>query len=40
MSKDVKDEDGDTNFQNPSHPLFKYEKIEKLGEGTYGVVRS
>jgi len=38
MSKDVRDEDGDTNFQNPNHPLYKYEKIEKLGEGTYGVV--
>lgn len=32
-------EDGDHHFNNPSHPLFKYEKIEKIGEGTYGVVK-
>ncbi len=25
-------------FSSPVYPIYSYEKLEKLGEGTYGVV--
>lgn len=39
MSK-TEEQDDRANFEDPNHPLFNYEKIEKIGEGTYGVVRA
>ncbi len=38
MSTKDENDDGHS-FADPTHPLYKYEKIEKIGEGTYGVVR-
>ena len=39
MSK-TEEQDDRHNFEDPTHPLFNYEKLEKIGEGTYGVVRN
>ena len=39
MSK-TEEQDDRHNFEDPTHPLYNYEKLEKIGEGTYGVVRA